>query len=296
MAQFQGALGWAAAAIEAVAYGTLGTPLVYLQGISASMNLIRDIEPIPTLGSIYSNRGLVTGSYVQGDIVTAYTREQDDVDVLYGAGSSSTGAAYVFGANATVDHDSFSFFGDLGGVEYDFAGLVPISYRWDLNSTGHSTLTTSVIGRSVVKYGGAARSTSLPPTSEIVMPGGLGTISWDGTAIGSCKSATITVNRNMTGWDNRRLGSAVLTQPIRNERAEITAEYVVTLDSASGNNTVALLDAFIADTGQNTVTLGGFALGGTAGTYIMGDMPNVGRGLRDVTIRCNHDILTVTTT
>jgi hypothetical protein len=252
MAQFNGDLGWIAAAAEST-YGTLGSTLVYQQGISAALKLDENRSIPPVLGSVASDPGNRLASWIAGSISLGHSDEADDVGILYGnCGSVSTGT-YNFGGTAV--NDSLSFFVDLDGVEYDFAGCVIQGITWNLSGGDYSTMDLDVIGRSVAKYAGAARTASLPPASEVVVP--------------------------VSDIGRQRLGSTSLPQPARVGRQSITATFNVELNDDTGDDTVDLIDSYIADTALGQIVCDNFAL---SGCVMTGDLPDLAAGLRDVTI------------
>jgi hypothetical protein len=278
MAQFNGDLGWIAAAAEST-YGTLGSTLVYQQGISAALKLDENRSIPPVLGSVASDPGNRLASWIAGSISLGHSDEADDVGILYGnCGSVSTGT-YNFGGTAV--NDSLSFFVDLDGVEYDFAGCVIQGITWNLSGGDYSTMDLDVIGRSVAKYAGAARTASLPPASEVVVPGDLSTFTVGGTAVGSLKSATINWSWPLSDIGRQRLGSTSLPQPARVGRQSITATFNVELNDDTGDDTVDLIDSYIADTALGQIVCDNFAL---SGCVMTGDLPDLAAGLRDVTI------------
>ena len=290
MAQFNGDLGWIAAAAETT-YGTLGSTLVYQQGISASLKLNENRSIPPVLGSVASDPGNRLASWVAGSISLGHSDEADDVGIIYGnCGSVSTGT-YTFGG--TPVNDSLSFFCDLDQVEYDFAGCVIQGITWNLSGSDYSTMDLDVIGRSVAKYAGAARTTSLPPSSEVVVPGDLGTFTIGGTAVGSLKTATINWSWPLTDIGRQRLGATNLPQPVRTGRQSVTASFTVELNDETGDDTVDIIDSYIADTSLGDIVCDNFNL---TGCVMTGDLPDLATGLRDVTINVTATVLTVTTT
>jgi len=289
MAQFNGDLGWIAAAAEST-YGTLGSTLVYQQGISAALKLNENRSIPPVLGSVASDPGNRLASWVAGSISLGHSDEADDVGILYGnCGSVSTGT-YTFGGTAV--NDSLSFFVDIENVEYDFAGCVIQGITWNLSGGDYSTMDLDVIGRSVAKYAGAARSASLPPSSEVVVPGDLSTFTVGGTAVGSLKSATINWSWPVSDIGRQRLGATNLPQPVRVGRQTVTATFTVELNDDTGDDTVDLIDSYIADTSLGAIVCDNFTL---SGCVMTGDLPDLAAGLRDVTISVTATGLTVAT-
>ena len=290
MAQFNGDLGWIAAAAETT-YGTLGSTLVYQQGISASLKLNENRSIPPVLGSVASDPGNRLASWVAGSITLGHSDEADDVGVIYGNCGSVVSNVYGFGG--TPVNDSVSFFVDLDQVEYDFAGCVIQGITWNLSGSDYSTMDLDIIGRSVAKYAGAGRATSLPPSSEVVVPGDLGTFTIGGTAVGSLKTATINWSWPLTDIGRQRLGATNLPQPVRVGRRSVTASFTVQLNDETGDDTVDIIDSYIADTPLGTIVCDNFNL---TGCVMTGDLPDLATGLRDVTINVTAQGLTVTTT
>ena len=294
MAQYNGDLGWIAAAAETT-YGTLGSSLVYQQGISASLKLNENRSIPPVLGSVASDPGNRLASWVAGSISLGHSDEADDVGVIYGNCGSVATNVYTFGG--TPVSDSLSFFCDLDQVEYDFAGCVIQGITWNLSGGDYSTMDLDVIGRSVAKYGGAARTTGLPPSSEVVVPGDLSTFTVGGiggaTAVGSLKSATISWSWPLSDIGRQRLGATNLPQPVRVGRQAVTASFTVELNDDTGDDTVDIIDSYIADTSMGAIVCDNFAL---SGCVMTGDLPDLAAGLRDVTINVTATGLTVTTT
>ena len=295
MAQLNGSTGWLAFANEAVSYGTLGATPVYQQGISCKPVYNRQRITPPTLGSAAPDVGsLIVSEYWDVSCQLAYSHEADDVSVLYSiCGDTTTNSHNLIG---TPDNTSLSVCADYGGVEYDYLGSVPYKVTWNLINSGPSTMDISFTAKSCAKYAGAARTPACPPASEICLPGGLtSTFTHStGTAIESLKAATITWERTLSGADRIRLGSSTIPQPINigDRTHKISGSFTVELDTVSGNNSVAVVDLFLANTSLAAVVAESFAIGGCV---VMGDMPELSRGMRDVTINWEATSLTVTT-
>lgn len=291
MAQFDRSLGWVALADEAVAYGTLGTSLVYQQGISVSptFNEVRTIPPV--LGSVSASTGVRLASNFSGTVTLAHTDEGDDVGVLYGHFGSVSSGTYTFGG--TPVYDSLSLFYDLGGVEYDVAGCVASSVTWNLVNQDFSTVAFDLIGRAPVKYSGSARTPSLPPATELVKPVDLATFTVGGTPIAGISGATITYSRQVTGMERQRLGTSVLAEPCIYGRPTITATFTLEMDDATGNDSLDTIDNMLADAAGANIVLDNFALGGCK---VVGDMPELSRGLGSVSLRVQATSLAVVTT
>ena len=293
MSQFQGNLGWIAIGNEAAAYGTaaITDDMVYQHAIRSSMKPQETRIKSPALGSNSATTGLRILSWSSGQVTIGHSDEGDEVGVIYSHFGSLATATYTFGGTPTVT--SHTVFVDYNGVEYDFVGCCANSISWNLINNGVSTITLDYIGRYPSKYGGAARSPSLPPEAEIVVPGDLATFTIGGTAIGSCTLSTITFSHPFTGMERTPLGSAVLRQPIRSDRPTITATFNVELDSADGNNTVAELDDLIGDGAPGAIVLDNFTLGGCK---FVGEIPDLQAGLVGVTLSVEAESLTVVTT
>lgn len=290
MAQFDRSLGWVALAAESVAYGTLGASLVYQHGISVTptFNEARVIPPV--LGSVAAATGTRLNSNFTGTVTLAHTDEGDDVGVLYGHFGSLFTTTYTFGG--TPANDSLSLFYDLNGVEYDVPGCIGRSITWTLNNQDFSTVAVDLIGRAPVKYAGATRSPSLPPATELVKPSDLATFTIGGTNVFGITGATITYSRQVTGMERQRLGSAILAEPCIYGRPTITASFNLELDDATGNDTVDLIDDLLADTAGANIVLDNFAL---TACKVMGDMPELARGLGNVNLRVQATGLSVIT-
>jgi hypothetical protein len=290
MAQIDRSLGWVALAAESVAYGTLGASLVYQQGISVSptFNEVRTIPPV--LGSVSASTGVRLASNFSGNVTLAHTDEGDDVGVLYGHFGSLSTATYTFGG--TPVNDSLSLFYDLNGIEYDVAGCYSSSITWTLANQDFSAVSFDLIGRAPVKYAGAPRTPSLPPATELVKPVDLTTFTVGGAAIAGISAATITYSRQITGMERQRLGTAVLAQPCVYGRPTITASFTLELDDATGNDTIELIDDLLADTAGANIILDNFAIGGCK---VVGDMPELARGLGTINLRVQAASLSVIT-
>lgn len=291
MAVYNGSRGWIAIGSEAVAYGTAAATLVYQHGISSSLTGQENRIYRPTLGGVAASTGLRILSWSSGNVVIGHSDEGDDVGVIYSHFGSVNTGTYTFGGTPTVT--SHTVFVDYGGVEYDFVGCFANSITWDLVNNGISTITLDYMGRYPSKYGGSARTPTLPPEDEIVIPGDLGTFTIDSTAIGSLRKATITFSWPATGMESIPLGSSVLTQPIRSDRPTIRAKFSVDLAADSGNNTVAELDHLIADSTPGSIVCDNFAI---SGTKFLGSIPEESAGLRTVDLDVEATGLIVITT
>lgn len=291
MSQFDRSLGWIAFADESVAYGTLGTSLVYQQGISVSPTYNETRVVPPVLGSNAASTGTRLGSHFSGTVTLAHTDEQDDIGLLYGHFGSVATSTYTMGG--TPAYDSLSLFYDLNGVEYDVAGCIGRSLTWTLNNQDFSTVAVDLIGRAPVKYSGSARTPSIPPATELVTPAALSTFTIGGTAVAGITGATVTFSRQITGMERQVLGSANLRQPVIFGRPTVTASFTLELDDDTGNDTVAVIDDLLADSAGQTIVLDNFSI---AGAKVLGDLPELARGLGTVTVRVSGTGLTVVTT
>ena len=291
MAQFNGQLGWIATAAEDVAYGTLGAALVYQQGISASLALNENRVVAPCLGSVASSPGNRLATWIGGSITLGHTDEEDDIGVIYDHLASAAGNTYTFGGTPT--NDSLSFFCDFDQIEYDFAGCVIQSITWNLAAGDYSTINLDILGQSVAKYTGGARSPVLPPCSEIVIPSDLSTFTINGVNTAGClKGASITFSWPTTDIGRQRIGSSTLAQPVRTGRYNVTASFNLELDDATNADTIDLVDDFIADTQLGTVVLDNFTI---AGCYATGDLPELSGGPVDFNLNVAGTVLTVYT-
>lgn len=286
---FDRSLGWIALAAEST-YGTLGTSLVYQQGISVQPTFNRTRVVPPVLGSVTPHVGRTMNSSWSGTVTLGHTDEGDDIGLLYGHfGSVSTGD-YTFGGTPVTD--SLSLFYDLNGVEYDVAGGVASGLTWTLNNQDYSRVAVQMAGRAVTKYSGATRSPSLPPASELVTPGDLSTFTVGGTAVAGITGGSITYTRNVTGMDRQRLGATTMPQPELHGRAVIEATFNLELDDTTGNDTVALIDSLLADSSAGTIIANNFEL---SGCHPIGDLPVLERGMGPVSYKVQATGLVVST-
>jgi len=290
MAPFNRSLGWVAFADESVAYGTLGASLVYQHGLSVSptYNEIRVVPPV--LGSVAISTGLRLGANFSGSVTLAHTDEADEVGVIYNHLASVSGGVYTF--SGTPTSDSLSLFYDLNGVEYDVAGCVASQISWTLNNQDISNVTVELIGRAPVKYAGAPRTPTYPPVSELVTPAALTTFTVGGDTVAGITGASITFSRQITGMERMTLGTSILRQPVAFDRPSISASFSLDLDDSTGNDTVSLIDDLLADATGFTIVLDNFSL---TGCKVVGDMPELTRGLGSMNLRVMATSLEVTT-
>jgi len=293
MSQYNGSTGWIALAVEAVEYGTAGTPLVYQHGLGCSLRLVEGRVKSPVLGSNAPDIGRRLNSYVEGGIELGLAASEAILGPLYRTMASEAGTIYSF--TGTPAADSITAFVDYGGTEYDYTGLVTRSLTWQLNGAGeYSTVSADFIGRAMTKYDGSARTTDIPAASGLTIPSGLTTFTVGGTDVASLKSATITVQRSVSGIERQRLGSAVLPQPIIGaDRPVISATFNLELDAdgANDNDTIALLDDYLAGTSTGTIALGNFQM---SGTQPVGEVPNLARGFVEFTLNVEATGMTIT--
>jgi hypothetical protein len=293
MAQSNGSLGWIAIASEAVAYGTLGATLVYQHGIECGLKFQSTRVKPPILGSNAPHVGLQLLSHVEGPVTLGMSRSRAIIGNVYAHLASLTTNDYSFTGTPTVP--SLSVFADYSGVEYDTAGCIVRGITWDLRGgADFSRITLDMIGQTQVKYAGAARTPSVPADSALTIPSGLTTFTIGGTAVGSLKSATIGVQRSVSGADRQRMGSALIPQPnIGADRPVITATFNVELNTATGDNTVAELDDLLSNTTIGDVVCSDFTL---SGCYLLGEIPQLSRGFIEVPLQVGATGLVVTTT
>lgn len=291
MAQYNGQLGWIATASEAT-YGTLGTSLVYQQGISAALKQQETRTVPPCLGSTAANTGYQLAKWIAGTITLGHTDEKDDVAVIYNHCGNDDAAADTYDFGLTPGYGSLSFFLDIDSVEYDFAGCIVRGITWNLNNNDYSTMVLDVIGQSVTKYAGGARTTSIPPCDEIVVPGDLGTFTIGGANLAGCvKGATINWSWNTTDVGRQRLGTTVIPKPLRVGRNTVSATFNLELDNATSANSVAVLDTYLAGSALGDIVLDNFTLGSCVAT---GELPDLSGNLTDVSLSVVASSLAVT--
>lgn len=288
--QFSGNNGYIAIGDEAVAYGTAAATPVYQQAISASLKTQEQRYKAMRLGSNSPTTGVQGPVWAEGPITLAHTDEGDEVGVIYGHMASESAGAYNFGGTPTVD--SHTIFIGYGGIEYEFVGGVCRSITWNLVNNGPSTMSLDYIARRPTKQT-VVSSPTLPPESEIILPGDLSTFTVGADDVDCLKSATITFTWPATGIERTRLGSSVLAQPIRADRPVISGVFNLEMDDATDSDTVALIDDILADSAGQSVVLDNFVLGQTK---FMGDIPDLSAGLIDVPLRFESTQLVVTTT
>jgi len=304
MAWIDGSLGWLGFANEAVAYGPLGATEVEQQGISCRINDGRNRISPPTLGSVAPDVGsliVYTAPTVQCQL--AYSHEYDDVGVLYNTCANGAGAAGSHNFVDTPDATSVSVlaaYRDTAGtaiVEYDVLGCIPRKIQWNLLNNGPSTIDVELPGKSFSAYEGSARTVNLPPDSEIVLPGSLqSTFTMSGPATNtftSLKSATIVWERPMLTTERIRLGASMIPQPVTTDRIGISGTFVLEFDTATNNDTLDIVTAFLANTSLGTVVVDRFTIGGAV---MMGDIPELARGMRDLTVNWKATSLALVTT
>lgn len=279
-------LGFIALADEESAYGTAGSTLVYQHGISVSPTYNENRQTPPVLGSVSADTGIRLSSHFTGTVNIGHTSEDDDIGILYGHMGSYSSPTYTFGG--TPVYDSLTLFYDLNGVEYDVVGGVVRSVTWNLNNNDFSTIAIDMIGRAPTKYGGASRSPSVPPATEITTPTDLTTFTIGGDSVTTLTTATITYTRQVTGMERQRLGASNLPQPVIHSRPTVEATFTLELDDDS----IAYVDDLLADTAGVSVVLGDFTLGGMK---VMGDLPQLERGLGNLSLRMMGTSLTVDT-
>ncbi len=291
MATPLGNLGWVAVGDEAVAYGTLAATPVYQHGISSTMGL-RRVHIASQRLTMAPGTYQAGATYVDGEVVTALSVETDDMAVIYDVGATDSAGTYTFGDSEAVDNTSVSLFIDHGGVEYDYTGCKPTFYQWDLLPEGESTLTVGYIGQAVAKYGGAPRSPTMPPLSEIVMPTDLGQLEVNGNNL-EYRRATIRFECPKTSTERALCGATAIMEPKPTGRYILTASIEVDLDDTTGNDTITVIDDFVTDGDQGTIAFGSdFSL---ASCYMTGDPPALTPGMQTFTINVNAVTLTVVT-
>lgn len=297
MAQFDRSLGWVAFDTE-TSYGTAEDSPVYQHGISVSPTY-NEARPIPqTLGSNSAHVGRRINTHWSGSVTLGHSDEADDLEILYAHFGTDASVAHTWVIGSTIENDSLTLLYDLNGVVFTVNGCIGSGITWNLANNDYSTCVVDLIGRAPTR-GDSSGSPTLPPASELVVPGDLGTFTVGGTAIAGIMGATISYTRQITGMDRQRLGSAVLPQPIIYGRPTITATFNLELDDTTGNDTVAEIDEMLAN------NLVGEAQAGTAGTIVLdnftltgcqmlGDLPELSRGLAPFTFRVAATGLSVT--
>ncbi|RLA17026.1 MAG: hypothetical protein DRQ62_15405 [Gammaproteobacteria bacterium] len=294
MGQFNGDLGWMATAPEDSAYGTAGATIdmQYQQGISASLKWNENRNIPPTLGSTDAHPGIQLATWWAGTWLLGHTDEEDEVGEIYANVASVSSQVYTMGG--TPDKASLTYFTDLNGVEYVFDGGIVQGITWNLSASEFSTMSLDLIGQGVSKWGGASRTPTRPPATEIITPGDLGTFTIGGVSLASCiKGATINWAWPTTDIGRQRLGSTEIPQPIRVGRQTVAATFNLELDSGSNANTVDILDDLLDNSSLGTIILDNFTLGGCVAT---GELPDLASGLIDVTLSVAGTGLLVTTT
>lgn len=294
MGQFNGDLGWMATSPEDSAYGTAGLvgDMQYQHGISASLKWNENRSIPPTIGSTDAHAGIQLATWWAGTWTLGHTDEQDDIGEIYANVASESSQVYTMGG--TPSKTSLTYFADLNGVEYDFDGGIVQGITWNLSASEFSTVDLELIGQGVAKWGGASRTPTRPPATEIITPGDLSTFTIGGTSLAGCvKGATIKWGWPTTDIGRQRLGSTELPQPIRVDRQVVTATFNLELDDATSADTVDVLDDLLSNTTLGTIILDNFAMSGCDAT---GELPDLAAGLIDVTLSVVGTGLIVTTT
>ncbi|HOX27472.1 MAG TPA: phage tail tube protein [Candidatus Krumholzibacteria bacterium] len=286
MAQYNGSSGWILIGAEAVAYGTEAATLVCQHAISSSLKGVETRIYAPQLGSIAATTGRRILSHAAGNVVLGHSDEEDDVAVIYNHMASLAVHTWTFGGTPTVtSHTVCNYY---GGTEYEYKGAFANSITWNLVNNGISTTTLDYIARYPVVGIGAARNPTIPPETEIVIPGDLATFTVDGDPVVGLTTANINFAWPATGMEHISLGNAVLTQPIRSDRPTIKATLTLEMDTAG----VAEIAHMIADTTGGNIVIDNFTL---SGCKYVGDIPDLGPGLLYVPLTVEATGLTVVT-
>lgn len=282
-----GALGGLAIVAESTYGTTPGTPTwVWQNYIDSTVVPKREIiQPKWATFRPATNRKYSV-SYGLGEIKLAMSLADSIIGPVLAAGSAKSGSVYTFGDGSEPDTNSFSLLQNYGGgdataanwFEYIFVGMKPTGYRFEINLDGNAVLTVPVIGRAPTKTAaGSAATPSAPAESNIVMPSDIGSVTYGGssTAI-TIQGASINVDLPKTGAERRGLGESTIREPVTNGQPGVSFSVNVDLDAATGNDTIAILDEFLAGNELGDITIGDFTL---SGCMLEGDPPSLQAGL-----------------
>ena len=291
MGSYLGDAGGIKVGKEAVAYGTVAATLVAQHPVSATLGTrVQRIAPT-WLGVQANSSSKFALSYSDGELVVLHNPSRAVTGPIYEQLGKLTTNTYAFGTGVTPDAVSMSAQIDHGGYLAQYLGLVVNSIRWDFSMGEATKVTVGCIGRKGTKETWSAAFTQ-PAESGIHMPSDLGTVTVGGTAV-CLLSGTITVSRPVTGADRICLGGTAIKQPQQNGRWSVTGSFNCELSADSGNNTVAELDDYLANTALGDIVVDDWTLGTC---YMVGDPPALGAGLATFPINVEALSLSLVTT
>lgn len=259
-------------------YGTEASSKAAIHAISASLGQRRGTRKSTAWLSPYAQRLEQGVTFVDGEIVAAFTREEDVIgDILGLLGAVTTGTCTI-GAGNAPDVDSLTVAVNHGAApEYTYTGLVPSSVRIDLPSNGQATITCGFAGKAAAKE---ATPTSITDPSEslILMPSSYGTLSIDGTDYDFNNfSLEFAIPTAYAGAD--AVGGSTVRRAFWSGPMVISGSIDLDFDDDSGSNvdTVSLLDdVYYADGDLTTISLTDGTAWVTLGSCeMLGDPPSL---------------------
>lgn len=242
-------------------------------------------------------------AYSDGELKLAYNSLDAVVGGLLGCGSTAAALVYTFGSGDEPDNGSFTVRQNYGGgdavaanwFEWQFAGCKPTAYKWDISMEGNVILTVPVIGKAPTRIADGSVSTpAAPAESGIMMPTDIVTVTYGGSATAiTLQGASISVDLPKTGSERRGLGQTTIREPVTNGQPGVKFSVQVDLDASTGNDTISILDAFVAGTELGELVIGDFTLNGC---MLEGDPPSLSAGLMQFALTGRATSLDVTLT
>lgn len=250
-----GLVGGLAVGAEAVTYGTEAASYTWLHGGGSTLGLRRGtiIRPSRVQATAYTEGAYAT-PFVDGEISGDWTFEGDTMLVLLRAlGDDTAGTVVINGG--TIDTASISVEVVYGSaLSYKAFGCVATGLRIEGQPNAPVRWTVPLIGQTWSKDA-TPGTVTLPAESQVAYPADVGALSIGGTAV-LYDSFSLSVDIPYEGTGRAAYGATTIRQPIRSGPAKITGSIQVILNDATGDNTIAELDDYIAGTALGAITFG----------------------------------------
>ncbi len=270
-------------------YGTVTAAYVEQHARSATIGPRKALLPSPRLGQNPTVRSYGVG-YTDGEIVLAYDDSRAVIgNLLASVGNLSTND-YTIGTDAAPDTESLSVWVDYGGYVLEYLGCQVSSIRFEFSPDSPIVVTAGFLGRASATK--TPTSYTLPAVAGVVWDSDITPLTIGGAAMCSL-SGSIEVQIPLVGTDRHCLGSSTIKQPCRSGKIITTASLNVELDDATGADSEAVLDLFLAGTTLGDIVIGDFTL---SSCYMTGDGPSLGEGITAFPINVEASELVVTTT
>lgn len=271
-------------------YGTAGTVFVFQHTRSANMALMHELLKPGILGTSYFTQRKYGVKKCSGELNLAYNDSRAVIgNIMASFGNLSTND-YTLGSGDEPDQNSVTIRQDHGGHLMQFTGCKGTMLRFEIEAGREIGLVTQWLGQNGTKQTPVA--ITAPTETGIVWESDLGTITVGGTAL-RILGASVQVDIPLEGENRQGIGGTTILEPQRVGRHPVTGTLTVELSDATGANTIAQYDKFIAGT-----ALGDIVLGDIEATSCMmtGDSPDLSAGIRQFAINFEAQTLVVTTT